>query len=77
MYLDAIIFFLSSFEEHEINLQAVFELLEIASMMLFLSKSKFFHSEVDNLRYALRPISVKIAPDMTSSLLKTTFLTTA
>ena len=49
VYLDDIIVFSSSFEDHKFHLRTVLELLQVAGVTLCLSKSKFFHAEVDYL----------------------------
>ena len=49
MYLDDIIVFSSSFEQHEDHLRTVFLLLEDAGVTLPLTMSKIFHKEVDYL----------------------------
>ena len=67
VYLDDILVFSSSFEDHKTNLHTVLELLEAADVKLRLPKSKFFHTEVDYLRHEIKPGALEIAPDMIRS----------
>ena len=67
MYLDDIIVFSFNFEDHKSRLRTVLELLETAGVILRLSKSKFFHTEVNYLGHVIRPGALEIAPEMIRS----------
>ena len=64
VYLDGIIVLSSSFVQQMTQLSTVLALLMGAGVTLRLSKSKFFHTEVDNLGHIIKPGALEIAPDM-------------
>ena len=72
MYLDDIIAFSSSFEDHKLHLRTELELLEAASVTLRLSNSKFFHTEVDYLGHEIKAGALEIKPDMIRSVQEAT-----
>ena len=72
VYLDDIIVFSSSFEDHKSHLRTVLKLLEAAGVTLRLAKSKFFHTEVDYLGHVIKPGALEIAPDMIRSVQEAT-----
>ena len=55
MYLDDIIVFSSSFEDHKFHLRTKLELIDVAGVALRVSKSKFFHIDVDYLGHMTKP----------------------
>ena len=72
VYLDDIIFFSSSFEDHKLHLRTVLELFEAAGVTLRLSRSKLFYTEVDYLGHLINPGVLEIAPDMIRSVKEAT-----
>ena len=72
VYLDDIIVFLSSFEDHKSHLRTVLELLEATGVTLHLSKLKLFHTEVEILGHVINTCTFEIAPNMISSIQEAT-----
>ena len=72
MYLDDIIVFSSSYEDHKAHLRTLLKLLKAAGVTLRLSKSKFLHTEVEYFGRLIKPGALEIAPDMIRSIQEAT-----
>jgi transposase InsO family protein len=68
VYLDDLLIFSRSFEEHLDHLGAVFERLEAANLTLKLSKCKFCVSEVDYLGHVVGRGGIKVDPQKTRAI---------
>lgn len=63
VYLDDIIIFSTSLEEHMQNLKAAFERLKATNFKIQLDKSEFLHKEVNHLGHVITSEGVKPNPD--------------
>lgn len=63
VYLDDIIVFSTSLQEHIVNLREIFNRLRDAGMKIQLDKSEFLHKEVSYLGHIVTPHGVKPNPD--------------
>jgi hypothetical protein len=70
VYLDNIIVFSKSAEEHVENLKTIFDLLEKANLRLKLEKCKFMQSSVDYLGHVISADGVAPNPDKIEAILK-------
>eukprot|EP00171_Calliarthron_tuberculosum_P023550 IDg23550t1 len=73
VYLDDIIIFSSSFEEHLVHVQDVLQVLKSAGFSLKLRKCSFFKQTVDYLGHIVRPGLLSVAEKNTASIKEAIF----
>ena len=70
VYLDDIIIYSKSVEEHQNHLRIVFEKIRNASLKIKLKKCKFFETKIEYLGYVIENGTIRPSPTKTESLFK-------